>query len=329
MSGRLLIIVAVALAVLAGYGYAAVECPGCGAELPDDVNFCSYCVSDLSAPTVICTECGAENEPGAEICIECGAGLPAVEYIECTECGAVLTADAESCDTCGAKFPGFVWEIDFGEWTEGPESGVEIVGSQVYKVEDGDLVMGDGDGRGDEMRAGFTVALSGFKGFEISGKFSIPKEEGGWRFLNRPLYFPFDTSGSAIKITLIGGTVGYGLWAFVDWESRIVDHYRDWKEFIIKEEGDFFKGSYYKGTICGLGIFGKGDYVYSGFDLKGPWAGSHDFSFSVSQGNTTMRVDDNSFDLPSLPTTDVKLLISVYDDLIAEVWDLKVEALPE
>jgi ribosomal protein L40E len=294
MSGRLLILVAVISAFLTVYGYAAVECP----------------------------ECGAENELGAEVCIECGAGLPGIEYVECPKCGAVLPADAKSCDTCGAKFPGFVWEIDFGEWTEGPESGVEIVGSQIYKVEDGHLVMGDGDGRGEEMRAGVNVDLSGFKDFEVSGKFSIPKEEGSGFFDE----FIDSSTGSAIKISLIGGSFGYGLWAYVEGVGWM---HRKWKEFIIKEEGDFFKGSYNKGTITELNRFGKGEKLFKGFDLKGPWKDPHDFSFTLSQGNTTMRVDDKSFELPVFTANDLKVLISVYDDLIAEVWDLKVEALPE
>jgi ribosomal protein L40E len=300
MSGRILILIAVTLSFLTIYGYAAVEC----------------------------LECGAENEPGMEVCVECGAELPAVECIECPECGAVLPVDAEYCDTCGAKFPRFVWEIDFGEWTEGPETVVEMVGSEVYKIEDGHLVMGDGDGRGDEMRAGFTVNLSGFKDFEISGEFSIPNEEGGGPFKSTsPL---FDTStGSVIKITLIGGQVGYSLWARVEPEQGIFGYYRDWKEFIIKEEGDFFKGDYYKGTICNIGVFGKGYYVYSGFDLKGHWKDVHSFSFTVDGDKTTMHVDDKPFELPAFETNDLTVLISVYDDLIAEVWDLRVEALPE
>ncbi|UCE26523.1 MAG: hypothetical protein JSW52_09240, partial [Candidatus Coatesbacteria bacterium] len=134
------------------------------------------------------------------------------------------------------------------------------------------------------------------------------------------------STGSAIKITLIGGSIGYGLWAYVEEEILRI---RDWKEFIIKEEGDFFKDSYNKGTICSLGIFGKGEKLSKGFDLKGSWKDPHDFSFTLSQGKTTFKVDGESFELPAFTTTDVMVLFSVYDDLIAEVWDLRVEALPE
>jgi ribosomal protein L40E len=295
MSSRVLILITVTLSFLAVCGYAAVVCP----------------------------ECGAENEAGAEVCIECGAELPVIEYIECPECGAVLPADADYCVTCGAKFPGFVWEIDFGEWAEGPEPGVEMVGSEVYRIEDGHLIMGDGDGNYDEMRAGFNVDLSSFKCFEISGKFSVPKEEGGGYFQDG---FMDTSTGSAIKITLIGGQIGYGLLARVEEEILRI---RDWKEFIIKEEGDFFKGTYNKGTICSLSIFGKGEVLFKGFDFKGAWNDPHGFSFTVNGDKTTMHVDDESFELPIFTATDLMVLISVYDDLIAEVWDLRVEALPE
>jgi ribosomal protein L40E len=46
-------------------------CPSCGAENPEEANFCNECGVSLRQ-TVACGACGAENRSGARFCGQCG-----------------------------------------------------------------------------------------------------------------------------------------------------------------------------------------------------------------------------------------------------------------
>jgi ribosomal protein L40E len=292
--------------------HATKVCPNCGREYPDDYNFCEVCVPAtrlveegglLPESKIICAECGAENEPGSEYCYKCGAEISEPEFVECANCGAELPGDAEFCPFCGTKVPGDVWEIDFDEWAKGRETNIEIVGSQVYKIENGYLVLGDGNGDGEEMRAGITVDLRAYDSFEVLGMFSIPQRQGGI----------FTSTGSAIKIMILDKHEGCGLWAC------------GVSELIVKEVGNLLEGSFRGGQLKG------GDFIklHERFDLEGDWESPHTFSFTITRNSGTVNIDGHKFSIPVKSADGLMLFISVYDDAILKTWDVKVEKLPD
>lgn len=53
-----------------------MECPNCGTDNNDDVNFCKECGTEISHhDTVRCPKCGKENEKNTNFCIDCGSPL--------------------------------------------------------------------------------------------------------------------------------------------------------------------------------------------------------------------------------------------------------------
>ncbi|MBI3303805.1 MAG: zinc ribbon domain-containing protein [Deltaproteobacteria bacterium] len=49
-----------------------MQCPSCGFENPQEMNFCGKCASPL-APR--CPQCGFENPPGFAFCGKCATPL--------------------------------------------------------------------------------------------------------------------------------------------------------------------------------------------------------------------------------------------------------------
>ena len=59
------------------------KCPNCGAELPQNAQFCSACGARQPLPeqpaapaaSGVCPSCGAPNQPGQHFCAVCGTAL--------------------------------------------------------------------------------------------------------------------------------------------------------------------------------------------------------------------------------------------------------------
>lgn len=60
-------------------------CGECGHDVPDDMDFCSYCgsrstmnVGQTGIPDMVCPSCGTPYGPGDRFCGKCGATLPQI-----------------------------------------------------------------------------------------------------------------------------------------------------------------------------------------------------------------------------------------------------------
>ena len=51
------------------------KCPGCGAEMPENVKFCQMCGASLTPQKRICKKCGAEAPDNVKFCQMCGIAL--------------------------------------------------------------------------------------------------------------------------------------------------------------------------------------------------------------------------------------------------------------
>ena len=53
-----------------------INCPNCGTDNNDEVNFCKECGFEINPnDTIRCSNCGNENEKNINFCIECGSPL--------------------------------------------------------------------------------------------------------------------------------------------------------------------------------------------------------------------------------------------------------------
>ena len=80
---------------------ATVDCPNCGAKLPEGAKFCFQCgskVEVLAANEIICPNCGKKT-PNGKFCMECGSPLAKT----CPKCGAGVPAGGKFCLECGEK----------------------------------------------------------------------------------------------------------------------------------------------------------------------------------------------------------------------------------
>lgn len=104
-----------------------VRCEKCGAEVANNVAFCSSCGAKIVANTNVehdeniikCSNCGAMMDKNVKFCISCGKQLSAVQQevtskydiatepikatIMCSNCGAKMADDTVFCTQCGNK----------------------------------------------------------------------------------------------------------------------------------------------------------------------------------------------------------------------------------
>lgn len=101
------------------------RCPNCGAEVANDVSFCSSCgtpmpkVVDNMDDYIKCNHCGTSVKKGMRFCTECGKPI-AQQIVQvpvtttdtvatdektklCPKCGTELTDDSVFCMECGTK----------------------------------------------------------------------------------------------------------------------------------------------------------------------------------------------------------------------------------
>lgn len=80
---------------------ATIDCPSCGAKLPEGAKFCLQCgnkVEVLAANEVICPNCGKKT-PNGKFCMECGSPLAKT----CPKCGVEVPTGGKFCLECGEK----------------------------------------------------------------------------------------------------------------------------------------------------------------------------------------------------------------------------------
>lgn len=87
------------------------RCTTCGAEIPEDATFCSFCGAGITQQKTVdatnlnkCDNCGKMIEKGMKFCTYCGS--PVVEKApqnekKCLKCGSVLKDDVDFCTHCG------------------------------------------------------------------------------------------------------------------------------------------------------------------------------------------------------------------------------------
>lgn len=101
------------------------HCEKCGAEIGNNVAFCSFCgtrqpqyLYDGTAPLVKCEKCGAMVDATAKFCVSCGQPIPEKKNVEdidaltynlsnnknvCANCNAENSANSVFCTQCGTK----------------------------------------------------------------------------------------------------------------------------------------------------------------------------------------------------------------------------------
>jgi membrane protease subunit (stomatin/prohibitin family) len=78
-----------------------VDCPKCGAKVPDKHKFCQNCGGPISGQkTVKCDKCGTVMSSNAKFCPNCGD-----PYNPCPNCGEDLPEGTLKCPSCGFDFP--------------------------------------------------------------------------------------------------------------------------------------------------------------------------------------------------------------------------------
>ena len=75
-----------------------MNCPGCGAENPNEARFCGNCGAELAAPDVgvACPNCGEYNHVGAQFCNNCGTPVTA----NCPDCRRRREGEGLFCRWC-------------------------------------------------------------------------------------------------------------------------------------------------------------------------------------------------------------------------------------
>lgn len=82
-----------------------ILCEKCGAEIPNNVAFCSNCgtASPAAKPKVKCACCGSFMDDDVKFCTVCGRDMsePVPEPKRCSCCGSIIKDDMAFCTQCG------------------------------------------------------------------------------------------------------------------------------------------------------------------------------------------------------------------------------------
>ena len=150
----------------------AFDCPGCGASLDADVNFCPDCgedvgalpADDAAADLDACPSCGADVDADDNFCVQCGENLDAHRgsgvLAECPDCGTDVDDDDAFCVGCGADLNAH----RSGAGDDGGRAGADADPTDAapdalaLTAYGKSVVVGDGDAVGREIRSLLTEA---------------------------------------------------------------------------------------------------------------------------------------------------------------------------
>jgi len=83
------------------------ECPNCGAQLEENIKFCTECGTKMEPEILKCPNCSAELPEGIKFCTECGTNIETAPKQEkeviCPKCRKKLPANLKFCTECGTK----------------------------------------------------------------------------------------------------------------------------------------------------------------------------------------------------------------------------------
>lgn len=86
-----------------------IECSNCGAQMEEDIKFCTECGSKMEPPEaeeLKCPNCSAQLPKGTKFCTECGTNTEIQETkkeIVCPKCSKKLPVNTKFCTDCGTK----------------------------------------------------------------------------------------------------------------------------------------------------------------------------------------------------------------------------------
>jgi len=88
------------------------ECSNCGAQIAENVKFCTECGSKMEPEGLKCPSCSVKLPEGTKFCMECGTKIgdtprpkPKIETAPkeavCPKCRKKVPADLKFCTECG------------------------------------------------------------------------------------------------------------------------------------------------------------------------------------------------------------------------------------
>lgn len=88
------------------------ECSNCGAQVEENMKFCTECGSKMEPEVLKCPNCSVELPEGTKFCMECGTKIgadpePKIEAapkeVICPRCRKKLPANLKFCTECGTE----------------------------------------------------------------------------------------------------------------------------------------------------------------------------------------------------------------------------------
>ncbi|MDI6723146.1 MAG: zinc ribbon domain-containing protein [Methanobacterium sp.] len=80
------------------------ECSNCGAQIEENVKFCTECGSKMEQEELKCPSCSAQLPKDTKFCTECGTKIEtAPKEVICPKCRKKLSANLKFCTECGTR----------------------------------------------------------------------------------------------------------------------------------------------------------------------------------------------------------------------------------
>lgn len=84
-----------------------IECSNCGAQMEEDIKFCTECGSKMESPEtekLKCPSCSAKLPNGTKFCTECGAKVDEnPKEVICPKCSKKNPVNTKFCTDCGTR----------------------------------------------------------------------------------------------------------------------------------------------------------------------------------------------------------------------------------
>lgn len=88
---------------------AKIECSNCGAQIEENMKFCTECGSKMELPETTeelkCPSCSAQLPPNTSFCTECGTKIAqeSPKEVICPKCSKKLPSNIKFCTDCGTN----------------------------------------------------------------------------------------------------------------------------------------------------------------------------------------------------------------------------------